>query len=123
MVVKTVPAQRVPVSQIRYDIPGQIMSTITRRAALSTIAGFPAILRSQNRRPNVLFVMTDDQRWDAMSCAGNRILRTPNMDRIAEGGVRFTEAFVSNALCSPSRGTIVTGLYSHAHGVTTNAGA
>jgi arylsulfatase A-like enzyme len=99
------------------------MSTITRRAAFSTLAGFPAILRSQNRRPNVLFVMTDDQRWDAMSCAGNRILRTPNMDRIAEGGVRFTEAFVSNALCSPSRGTIVTGLYSHTHGVTTNSGA
>jgi len=66
--------------------------------------------------------MTDDQRWDAMSCAGNRILKTPNMDRLAEGGMRFTEAFVTNPLCSPSRGTILTGLYSHAHGVTTNSG-
>jgi arylsulfatase A-like enzyme len=97
---------------------------MTRRTALQTFAaGFPQILRGQTRRPNILFLMTDDQRYDAMSCAGNQILRTPNMDRIAEGGVRFTEGFVSNALCSPSRATIVTGLYSHAHGVTTNGGA
>jgi len=74
------------------------------------------------KRPNVLFVMTDDQRHDAMSCAGNLILRTPNMDRLAREGTRFTEAFVTNSLCSPSRATIVTGLYSHAHGVTTNGG-
>ncbi len=94
-----------------------------RRAALGVLAGFPAILKPQNRRPNVIFVMTDDQRWDAMSCAGNRILKTPNMDRLAEGGIRFTQAFATNPLCSPSRGTILTGLYSHAHGVTTNAGA
>lgn len=86
------------------------------------MAGFPAILKPQTRRPNVIFMMTDDQRWDAMSCAGNRILRTPNMDRIANGGVRFAHAFATNPLCSPSRGTIMTGLYSHAHGVTTNAG-
>jgi arylsulfatase A-like enzyme len=97
----------------------------TRRAALSALGGslsVPAILSSQNRRPNVIFVMTDDQRWDAMSCAGNTILKTPNMDRLAAGGVRFTNAFATNPLCSPSRGTILTGLYSHAHGVTTNGG-
>src|SRR5512145_3163407 len=98
---------------------------MTRRDALRTLggaaaAGFPHIAKPQMTRPNVLFVMTDDQRWDAMSCAGNRILRTPNMDRVAEGGVRFSEAFVTNSLCSPSRGTILTGLYSHTHGVTTN---
>ncbi|MBK5290215.1 MAG: sulfatase [Acidobacteriia bacterium] len=94
-----------------------------RRTALKTIAaGFPAILKPQNRRPNVIFMMTDDQRADAMSCAGNKILKTPNMDRIAAGGVRFTEGFVTNPLCSPSRGTILTGLHTHAHGVTTNAG-
>ncbi|HUQ93231.1 MAG TPA: sulfatase [Bryobacteraceae bacterium] len=100
---------------------------MNRRESLRTItaaavAGFPAILKSQNQRPNVLFVMTDDQRWDAMSCAGNKILQTPNMDRLARGGVRFTNAFATNPLCSPSRGTIMTGLYSHAHGVTTNSG-
>jgi arylsulfatase A-like enzyme len=99
--------------------------SVTRRAAVKALAGgFPAIVRGQAaRRPNVIFMMTDDQRWDAMSCAGNRILKTPNMDRLAAGGVRFTEAFVTNPLCSPSRGTILTGLHTHAHGVTTNGGA
>lgn len=88
------------------------------------MAGFPAILSGQTRRkPNIIFMMTDDQRWDAMSCAGNRILKTPNMDRLAAGGVRFAQAFSTNPLCSPARGTILTGLYTHAHGVTTNQGA
>src|SRR5262245_61936089 len=96
---------------------------MTRRQLLSTAAAFPFISNAQAKRPNFLFVMTDDQRFDAMSCAGNRILKTPNMDRIAAEGVRFREAFVTNSLCSPSRATIVTGLYSHAHGVTTNGGA
>lgn len=102
------------------------MLVMNRRTALQTLAaagGFPYLANAQAGRPNFLFVMTDDQRWDAMSCAGNPILRTPQMDRLAEQGVRFTEAFVTNALCSPSRGSILTGLYSHTHGVTTNSGA
>jgi arylsulfatase A-like enzyme len=96
---------------------------MTRRTALRTLgaaAAAPYLARSQSRRPNILFVMTDDQRWDAMSCAGNRILKTPNMDRLAAEGARFGQAFVTNALCAPSRACILTGLYSHTHGVMTN---
>lgn len=70
--------------------------------------------------PNVVFIMTDDQRQDALSVYGNAILRTPNIDRIAADGVRFTEAFVTNSLCAPSRATFLTGLYSHRHGVLSN---
>lgn len=110
--------------------------SLTRREALkllgTTAAGWPlarfgAGFASPARplppsTPNVLFIMTDDQRQDAMSAYGNAILRTPNMDRIAAGGSRFELAFVTNSLCAPSRASILTGLYSHAHGVTTNAG-
>jgi arylsulfatase A-like enzyme len=100
---------------------------MNRRTAIGSLAagalgGLASIGSAQGNRPNVIFMMTDDQRWDAMSCAGNKILKTPNLDRLAGGGMRFTQAFATNPLCSPSRGTILTGLYTHAHGVTTNEG-
>lgn len=72
------------------------------------------------RRPNILFIMTDDHAQSALSCYGNTILQTPNLDRIGADGVRFTDAFVTNSLCLPSRATYLTGLYSHAHGMVTN---
>ena len=71
-------------------------------------------------RPNIIFIMTDDHAQSALSAYGNRILKTPNLDRIGHEGVRFNKAFVTNALCLPSRATYLTGLYSHAHGMTTN---
>ena len=70
--------------------------------------------------PNLILFMTDDQRWDAMSCAGNTIIKTPNMDRIAREGMLFKNMFVINSLCSPSRATILTGTYSHTNGVVDN---
>jgi len=73
-----------------------------------------------SRAPNIVFFMPDDQAQNAMSAYGNKILKTPNLDRIGEEGIRFTEAFVTNSLCSPSRASILTGLYSHAHGILSN---
>ncbi|HUP65152.1 MAG TPA: sulfatase [Thermoanaerobaculia bacterium] len=70
--------------------------------------------------PNVIFIMTDDQRQDAMSAYGNPILRTPNMDRIGAEGVRFNQAFTTNSICAPSRASFLTGLYSFEHGIFTN---
>ena len=70
--------------------------------------------------PNIIFIITDDQQQASMSAYGNLILKTPNMDRIGAEGIRFTEAFVTNSLCAPSRVSYLTGLYSHAHGVVTN---
>jgi arylsulfatase A-like enzyme len=70
--------------------------------------------------PNIIFIMTDDQQQSAMSAYGNTILKTPNLDRIGAEGMRFTEMFVTNSLCAPSRASFLTGLYSHTHGVTTN---
>ena len=74
-------------------------------------------------RPNVVVMMTDDQRFDYMACAGHPFLKTPNIDRIAKDGCRFTNAFVTNALCAPSRACLMTGQYSHTHGVRDNLGS
>ena len=75
---------------------------------------------AQARRPNVLFILTDDQRWDALGLAGHKHLKTPNMDRLGREGVWFRNAFCTTALCSPSRASILSGLYAHAHGVVDN---
>lgn len=71
-------------------------------------------------RPNFVLMMTDDQRWDTLSLAGNAICRTPNMDRIGREGIVFRNAFVTNALCAPSRATFLTGTWSHVNGVLDN---
>lgn len=72
------------------------------------------------KRPNVLFILCDDLRWNALSCAGHPHLKTPNIDRLAAEGVRFANTFCTTSLCSPSRASILTGLYGHSHGVRDN---
>ena len=71
-------------------------------------------------RPNIILVLCDDHRWDAMSMMGHPFLKTPQMDRLAREGVHFANAFVTTSLCSPSRASILTGLYAHNHGVVDN---
>lgn len=70
-------------------------------------------------RPNIIFIMTDDHASHAMSCYGSRINKTPNMDRIADGGARFDNCFCTNSICAPSRATILTGTHTHINGVKT----
>ena len=77
--------------------------------------------RSLTQRPNLVFILIDDMRWDVMSCAGHPFVRTPNIDRIAKTGVRFTNAFVTTSLCSPSRASFLTGAFARTHGVRVNA--
>ena len=71
-------------------------------------------------KPNVVFVLTDDQRWDALGCAGNPYLKTPHIDRLAAEGLYFENVFCTTSLCSPSRASILSGLYAHSHGVVNN---
>jgi arylsulfatase A-like enzyme len=71
-------------------------------------------------RPNIVFVLMDDQRWDDLGYAGHPFVKTPNIDRIAHEGVQFKNAFVTTPLCSPSRASFLTGQYAHTHGVTDN---
>ena len=76
--------------------------------------------KAMPRRPNVVIVLTDDQRADALGCAGHPHLKTPHIDRLAAEGFQFSRAFCTTSLCSPSRASILSGLYAHSHGVTNN---
>ena len=76
--------------------------------------------RSSSRRPNILFIMSDDHAAHALSCYGSRINTTPTLDRLAREGLRFTNCFCTNSICAPSRATILTGKYSHLNGVRGN---
>jgi arylsulfatase A-like enzyme len=72
-----------------------------------------------DRRPNLLFVMSDDHAAHAISAYGSRINTTPYLDRLAEGGMRFDACFCTNSICTPSRAAVLTGTYNHVNGVTT----
>jgi len=71
-------------------------------------------------RPNILIIYTDDQRWDSLGIAGHPFLKTPHIDRIGREGARFSNAFVTTPVCSPSRASFLTGQYKHTHGVLGN---
>ncbi|MFT7247135.1 MAG: arylsulfatase, partial [Candidatus Azotimanducaceae bacterium] len=68
---------------------------------------------------NILFIMTDQQRWDAMGCSGGWV-DTPNLDRLAAEGVRFTRCVTTSPICVPARLSLATGLYPHNTGVWRN---
>ncbi|MBI4556773.1 MAG: sulfatase-like hydrolase/transferase [Candidatus Hydrogenedentes bacterium] len=72
---------------------------------------------------NLLFILTDQFRHDAMSCAGSRFVDTPNLDRLAREGTRFERAITPSPICAPARVSILTGHYIHRHGCTTNPAA
>lgn len=71
-------------------------------------------------RPNILCIYVDQLRYDALGCTGNPVIRTPNIDRLALEGMRFDQAYVSTPLCTPFRGSFLTGKYAHAAGVHAN---
>ncbi|MDD2628973.1 MAG: sulfatase [Limnochordia bacterium] len=74
-----------------------------------------------SERPNIVFIMSDDHAAHAISAYGSRINRTPNIDRIANGGMRLDNCFCTNSICAPSRASILTGTHSHINGVRTLA--
>ena len=70
--------------------------------------------------PNILFICTDQQRYDAAGCYGNEHIHTPTIDSLASGGVLFERCYVQNPVCAPSRASLLTGRYVHAHGLWAN---
>ena len=81
----------------------------------------PNVGRRDGVKPrNVVFILTDDHRYDAMGFMGHPFLETPHLDSLASNGVHLKNAFVTTSLCSPSRASILTGLYTHKHRVIDN---
>ena len=90
-------------------------------AAIGLCGGLPfKEALAADKKPNIVFILTDDHRWDAFGFMGHAFLQTPNLDRIANEGVVFDNTFVTTSLCSPSRASFLTGNYAHTHGVVTN---
>lgn len=73
-----------------------------------------------NDKPNLLFLYTDEQRYDTMAAYGNTQIEMPNLNRFAGGAVVFDEAYVTQPVCTPSRSTLLTGQYPHTNGCTAN---
>ena len=75
---------------------------------------------SSGEQPNIIFIMADDHATQALGCYGSRIIETANIDKLADEGMLFNKAFVTNSICAPSRAVILTGKHSHLNGVPNN---
>jgi arylsulfatase A-like enzyme len=86
---------------------------------LCTLSLLPILFSSaqQPEKPNIIFVLTDDHRWDALGAMGNPILKTPHIDKLAGQGLMFRNAYVTTAICAVSRASILTGQYLSRHGI------
>ncbi len=89
--------------------------------AVLQLTGCTARQQETEKRPNIIFIMTDDHTTQAMSCYGGGLIQTPNMDRIANEGIRMDCCYATNALSGPSRACVLTGKLSHQNGFTDNA--
>jgi N-acetylglucosamine-6-sulfatase len=87
---------------------------------LATLVVIVSPARGADARPNIVVVVVDDLRWDELSCTGHPVVLTPHIDRVANEGVRFRNAFATTPLCSPSRASLLTGQYAHRHGIIDN---
>jgi arylsulfatase A-like enzyme len=79
-----------------------------------------SLYASPGGKPNIVFVLVDDLRWDDLGCTGAQFVESPGIDRVASEGAIFRNAFSTTPLCSPSRASILTGQYAHTHGIVDN---
>src|SRR5262245_49525011 len=110
-------------AKARHTIVGIIlgMSTIPRRTLLASSVG-PFIVRSQQRPPNILFLLLDDLGIGDVGCYGQQKIRTPHIDKLATEGLRFTQAYAGGTVCAPSRCSLMTGLHNGHAAIRANAG-
>ncbi|PWJ58733.1 arylsulfatase A-like enzyme [Dyadobacter jejuensis] len=98
----------------------KVSSWVVLWGILLSVAGCSKESEKKTSRPNILFIMSDDHAYQAISAYSNQLLETPNIDRLAKEGMLFTNASVTNSICAPSRATILTGKHTHINGKTDN---
>jgi arylsulfatase A-like enzyme len=96
------------------------INLITKLLVLLAIGAINYSCNKMPEQPNILFIMADDHGYQAISSYGDKLIQTPNIDRIADEGVLFNNAFVCNSICGPSRACILTGKFSHKNGFMNN---
>ncbi len=96
------------------------MNKLSIFSALALTAATAAVQSAPAQRPNIVFILLDDLRWDALGCMDHPFLQTPNIDRIAEEGMIFRNAFTTISVCGPSRAGFLTGTYPQVNGVERN---
>ena len=84
--------------------------------AMSLFTSCNSSRETRPKQPNIVFIMSDDHAYQAISAYSDKLIQTPNIDRVAKEGMLFTNACVSNSICAPSRATILTGKHTHIHG-------
>ncbi|MBX2843782.1 MAG: family 78 glycoside hydrolase catalytic domain [Flammeovirgaceae bacterium] len=89
---------------------------------IQTLIGVSKNQQNRTEKPNIIFILTDDQRWDALSYSGNEIIQTPEMDKLAKEGTYFKNAIVTSPICAASRASIFSGLHERTHKFTFQTG-
>lgn len=113
--------QQAPVGQYRPDSVSVAQAEVARQAAHAAVQRpFSVTGISVARQPNMVLILSDDHAFQAIGAYGQQLVQTPNIDRIADEGVRFDGAYVTNSICGPSRATLLTGKYSHKNGFKDN---
>ena len=98
------------------NLSSGILCSLTGAAAVASLASCATGKQKEEQKPlNIVYIMTDDHTAQMMSCYDTRYMETPNLDRIARDGVRFTNSFVANSLSGPSRACMITGKHSCAN--------
>lgn len=110
---------------IRFRSFTTITAKVTRSCSMFLVLSLISVVAGQSQqatdsRPNIVIIYSDDHAQHAISAYGSRINTTPAIDQLARDGVRFNNSFVANSICGPARATLLTGLHSHANGMTAN---
>lgn len=98
----------------------QLILSLSAILLLCSTSCSTVVKQSEVSKPNIIYIMTDDHAYQAISCYNGALNQTPNIDRIANEGVMFSNSFVTNSICSPSRAVMLTGKFSHINGQRNN---